>query len=93
LDLKNAHPVKRVNYEPAKENGLETSISASIFNMMKKDEYRYNDMRIDLKCLTASDSLIKKSPFVRIEVTLRDNYGTVYDTFYLSRNEECMEFR
>ena len=35
---------------------------------------------------------MKKSPITRIEVALRDNYGTVYDTVYITKCEHEMTF-
>jgi hypothetical protein len=46
------------------------------------DKYRYNELKIDLCTLNVSEATQKKSPVIRVEVALRDNYGVVYDTVY-----------
>lgn len=46
------------------------------------EKQRYNELKIDLSSLNMSDITLKKTPVVRVEVALRDNYGVVYDTVY-----------
>jgi len=48
----------------------------------RADSYRYNDLKIDLVNYLLSEPTLKKSPIIRVEVALRDNYGVVYDTVY-----------
>lgn len=48
----------------------------------RADSYRYNDLKVDLVNYLISESTLKKSAIVRVEVALRDNYGVVYDTVY-----------
>lgn len=52
--------------------------------MTKKDEYRFNDVRIELRGLGLTNEFCKKSPITRIEIALRDKYGFVYDTIYMT---------
>lgn len=51
---------------------------------MKVEKYRFNDLKIDLINLVLSEQAAKRSPVIRVEVALRDNYGLVYDTVYRS---------
>ena len=52
------------------------------FLKMKVEKYRFNDLKIDLNNIFFHELTVKKSPVVRVEVALRDNYGVVYDTVY-----------
>jgi hypothetical protein len=49
---------------------------------MKVEKYRFNDLKIDLNSISFNEQSVKKSPVVRVEIALRDNYGVVYDTVY-----------
>lgn len=51
-----------------------------------KEKYRFNDIKIDLNSLFIAEK-IKKSPVVRIQVALRDNFGVVYDTMYSTMSD------
>lgn len=39
-----------------------------------------------------TEALAKKSPVIRIEVALRDNYGISYDTVYRTISESTVNF-
>lgn len=39
-----------------------------------------------------SESTLKKSPIIRVEVALRDNYGIVYDTIYKTMADNQFNF-
>jgi hypothetical protein len=45
---------------------------------------RFNDVKVNLVKLILADKICKGSPLVRIELSLRDNYGIVYDTVYMT---------
>ena len=39
-----------------------------------------------------TEATLKKSPLIRIEIALRDNYGVVYDTIYKTINDNTYNF-
>ena len=39
-----------------------------------------------------SEATLKKSPVIRVEIALRDNYGVVYDTVYKTISDNTFNF-
>lgn len=56
------------------------------------EKYRFNDLKIDLNSAIMTEATLKKSPLIRIEIALRDNYGVVYDTIYKTINDNTYNF-
>lgn len=65
-----------------RENFDQHLLMSKIDEKTKLEKYRFNDFKVDFNKLALSDSTRGKSPVVRIEVALRDDYGVVYDTIY-----------
>ena len=57
------------------------------------EKNRYNDLKVDFRSLLVNELTLKKTPVVRIEVALRDNYGVVYDTVYKTISDEKHSFQ
>lgn len=49
-------------------------------------------MQIELNNALLSEAFLKKSPIMRVEVTLRDNYGMIYDTVYKTISDGVFNF-
>lgn len=83
--------VRRVNFD---SQLLSSSRDLNTTNYLKSkvEKYRFNDLKIDFMSLHVSEATLKKSPVVRIEVALRDNYGVVYDTIYKTISENSYKF-
>ena len=78
--IDNAVLVKKYTYD-IKDNVV--SQKDHFKKLLKKSEhYKLNDAKISLNRLIMSDKMCKLSPLVRIEISLRDSYGLVYDTVY-----------
>lgn len=58
----------------------------------KVEKYRFNDLQIDLNSVVLTDNFLKKSPIMRVEVTLRDNFGMIYDTVYKTISDGVFNF-
>ena len=58
----------------------------------KVEKYRFNDLQIELNNALFTEGLAKKSPVIRIEVALRDNYGVTYDTVYKTMSDANFSF-
>lgn len=92
---------KRPNFRIVKNVNFDTQLLSTkdsetgSYLKSRVDKYRFNDLKIDLINLMVSEATQKKSPVVRIEVALRDNYGVVYDTVYrtiVSDNQNGFHF-
>jgi len=57
------------------------------------DNQRFNELRVTLRQLKLPDLITKKSPLVRIEACLRDNYGQVYDSIYQTISDKREEYK
>ena len=68
--------VKKVNFDTNVFNNERNKIS------VEKQQYRFNDIKIDLSSLVINDPVLRKSPCIRVQIALRDTYGIVYDTIY-----------
>ena len=43
-----------------------------VAKMIKKDDFRFNDLKVSLIKLSLNEKMCKNSPLVRIEMSLRD---------------------
>lgn len=84
--------VRRVNFDTSMLYSKDSdSTQASLFRQ-KVEKYRFNDIQIELNKAFLSDAFLKKSPIMRIEVTLRDNFGMIYDTVYKTISDGVFNF-
>jgi hypothetical protein len=49
-------------------------------------------LQVELNNALLSDNFLKKSPIMRVEVTLRDNFGMIYDTVYKTISDGVFNF-
>jgi hypothetical protein len=73
--------VEKISCDPLKQKSKELEQLKVFIN---KEDYRLNDIKMDLQKLYLHEKIVKSSPLIRIEVALRDCYGLVYDTMYLT---------
>ena len=90
IKKKNAIIVHRVNFD----SSMFLSKDEDQMNHMKQkvEKYRFNDLQLNLVNAAFSEAFAKKSPVIRIEVALRDNYGISYDTVYKTITDSTFNF-
>ena len=86
----NATVVRRINFD----SQMLFSKDQDQINFLKTkvEKYRFNDLKIDLLGAQFTEQTTKRSPVVRVEVALRDNYGVVYDTVYKTISDNSYNF-
>lgn len=90
IKKRNAIIVHRVNFD----SSMFLNKEDDKMNQMKQkvEKYRFNDLQLNLNNAAFTEAFAKKSPVIRIEVALRDNYGISYDTVYKTITESTFNF-
>lgn len=97
MNKPNSTIVRRINFDQQlmqQRTTVNGEVDQDHINYVKSkvEKYRFNDLKIDFSNLVVNDLTLKKSPVIRIEVALRDNYGVVYDTVYKTITDEKYTF-
>lgn len=88
LTKSNCSIVRRINFDQQ----LLSRDNDTLQYKNRIEKYRFNDLKLDFYTLQVTEQTLKKSPIIRFEVALKDNYGLVYETVYKTITDNQQQF-